>query len=86
MRSRLATFIISIIFILIITVFMLFGIILWDNVVKLETSVEPQNVETVIQETANTIDEDIKAPEIIEDPFEKIKDNKKDEQIEEIFL
>ncbi len=74
MRSRLSTFIIAIVFFLIFTVFILFGIIFWNEYIKLETSVEPQNFNTVIEETQNTIDEDIKVPEIIGNPFEGIKD------------
>ncbi len=75
MKSRLATFIITIVFVLIIIVFTLFGIIFWNEYVKLETSSTPQNFNTVIEENQNTIDEDIKVPEIIGDPFEGIKDS-----------
>lgn len=74
MRSKLATTIMSIVIFLIIAVFVLFGYILWDEFIKIETSVQPENVKTVISENTNTIDEDIKAPEIIENPFDKIED------------
>ena len=88
MRSKFMTFIISTVFILSIAVFILFGAILWDEFLKLETSVEPTNVQTVISENQDTIDEDIKAPEIIEDPLEQIVNeddkNQEEQKAEEI--
>ena len=75
MRSRLATFIITIIFFLIAIVFIVFGMIFWNEYIKLETSVIPQNFDTVIEENQNTIDEDIKVPEIIGNPFEGIENS-----------
>lgn len=74
MRSKLATIIMLIVIFLIISVFALFGVILWNEVIKLETSVQPENVQTVISENTNTIDKDIKAPEILENPFDDIED------------
>lgn len=74
MKSKLATIIITIVIILIIAVFGLFGYILWNEFIKLETSVQPENVKTVISENKNTIDKDIKAPEILENPLDDIKD------------
>ena len=81
MRSKLATFIISTIMFLIICVFILFGIIFWNQYVQLQTSTQPESVGTIVpepqepEENQNTIDKDIKVPEIIEEnPFEGIKD------------
>lgn len=76
MRSRLATFIISIVTILIIAVFALFGMILWQEFKDIQTGTEVEGVQTVISENQNrnTIDEDIKTPEIIENPFDQIQD------------
>lgn len=74
MRSKLATTIITIVIFLIIAVFTLFGVILWNEFIKIETSTQPKNVKTVISENRNTIDKDIKAPEILENPFDDIKD------------
>ena len=76
MRSRLATFIISIVTILIIAVFALFGMIFWQEFKDLQAGVEVEGVQTVISENQNrnTIDEDIKTPEIIENPFDQIQD------------
>lgn len=74
MRSKLTTAIMSVVIFLIIGIFVLFGYILWDEFMKIETSVQPENVKTVISENTNTIDEDIKAPEMIENSFDKIED------------
>ena len=73
MKSRVSTIIISIVIILIICVFGLFGVIMWQEFNKLQTSVEVEGVQTEIAER-NTIDKDIKIPEIIENPFDEIKD------------
>ena len=76
MRSRLATFIISIVTILIIAVFALFGMIFWQEFKDLQAGAKVEGVQTVISENQNrnTIDEDIKTPEIIENPFDQIQD------------
>ena len=85
MRSKLSTFIIAVVFFLILVVFILFGIIFWNEYLKIETSVVPQNFNTVIEENQNTIDEDIKVPEIIGDPFEGIKDANSNQQDEPVY-
>lgn len=74
MKSKIATIIMTIVIFLIVAVFTLFGIILWNEFSKIETAVQPENVKTVISENRNTIDKDIKAPEILENPFGEIKD------------
>lgn len=74
MRSKLSTAIMSIVIFLIISVFSLFGYIIWNEFIKIEASVQPENVKTVISENTNTIDEDIKTPEIVENPFNEIED------------
>lgn len=74
MKSKFATIIMTIVIFLIIGVVILFGIILWNEIGKLETSVQPENIQTVISENRNTIDKDIKAPEILENPLDDIKD------------
>ena len=76
MKSRIATFIISIVTILIIAVFALFGMILWQEFKDIQTGTEVEGVQTVISENQNrnTIDQDIKTPEIIENPFDQIQD------------
>lgn len=74
MKSKLATIIMSVVIFLIIAVFILFGTILWNELLKIETSVEPENVKTVISENENTIDSNIKTPEILENPFDDIEE------------
>ena len=75
MKSKISTIIIVIVIILIICVFGLFGVIMWQELKKLQTSVEVEGVQTEISENRNTIDNDIKTPKIIENPFDEIRDN-----------
>lgn len=75
MRNKISTIIISIVIVLIVCVCVLFGVILWEEFKNLQTSVEVEGVQTEISENRNTIDEDIKTPEIIENPFDQIRDN-----------
>lgn len=79
MASRIASAIMAIIIFLIVGVFVLFGYILSSELKRIETSIQPQNVTTVISEHTNTIDKNIEVPEIIENPFKEIKDNDKQE-------
>lgn len=64
----------TIVILLIVSVFGLFGTILWSEFKKLETSIQPEDIKTIISENVNTIDKDIKAPEILENPFDEIRD------------
>ena len=50
MKGKFATIIMTIIIILIISVFSLFGFIFWEELKKLETSVKPEDVKTVCEE------------------------------------
>lgn len=77
MRSVFSSIIMSIVIFLIISVFGLFGVILWRECVQIDTSVQPEKITTIISESTNTVDKDIKAPEILENPFDGIKDENK---------
>lgn len=87
MKSKVATFIMGLVFFLIIGVTILFGTILWNEFFNLnQSTAEPENFQTVITSSKektevieNTIDKDIKAPEIVKNPFESIKDAKQKE-------
>ena len=83
MKSKLATIIILIVMFLIIGVFGIFGFILWEECIKIETSAEPQDIKTIISENRNIIDKEIKTPEILDNPFDEIQgtNKEKDEQI-----
>lgn len=75
MKSKFATFIMSIIIILIVSVIGLFGVIIFQEFQKLQTSIKPENFQTVISETPDTIDKNIETPEIITDnPLDNIQD------------
>lgn len=82
MKSRLTTIIMTIVIFLIVSVFAIFGAIFWNELKRLETSAQPENVRTIISENANTIDQDIKTPQILENPFNNIKDGNR--QINEV--
>ena len=77
MKSKIATFIISIIIILIVSVLGIFGMIIFQEIQDMATSIEPENFETTISDN-DTIDQDITIPKILENPFEKIRDRNND--------
>lgn len=64
----------TIVIFLIIGVFGLFGTILWGEFKKLETAIHPEDATTIISENANTREKDIKAPAILDNPFDEIKE------------
>jgi len=83
MKSKIASIIMTIIIVLIMGVFSLFGMLLWNEIKRMETSVEPENAVTTMFPQADTkLEKEIKTPKIIENPFENIKDGK--EQVNEV--
>ena len=75
MRNTFAKIIIGIVNILNICVFALFVNILWNEFNKLPTSsVETEEFQTEISEYQDTTEKEIKVPEIIENPFEQLRD------------
>ena len=66
----------TIIIFLIVGVFVLFGSIVWNEITKMETSVQPEDVKTIISENTDIITENIQTPQVIENPFANIKDGK----------
>lgn len=74
MRSKITTIIMTIVIFLIASVFGLFGTILWSEFKRLETSIQPEDVKTIISENTNTIDKNMKAPEILDNPFDEIQE------------
>ena len=77
MRSKITTIIMTIVIFLIASVFGLFGTILWSEFKRLETSIQPEDVKTIISENTNTIDKNMKAPEILDNPFDEIQEEEK---------
>ena len=75
MRDIFTTIIISIIIILLIIVFGFFGLILWNEYQELQNVVEPEAVQSVFSESENTLQEDIKVPQIVENPLDKLEDS-----------
>lgn len=83
MKSKFSAIIMGVIIFLIICVIFIFGVIIIKEVGQslndLQTSGEPEDFKTVISDTLNTIDNNIEAPEIIENPLNKITDNSQKE-------
>ena len=74
MRNTFSTIIMSIVIFLIVGVFALFGIIVWNDFVQIEASMQAENVTTVISESTSTIDKDIKTPNILDNPLDAIQE------------
>lgn len=74
MKSKLASVIIFFVMILIVVIFGIFGFILWEEFKNIATESTVEGVETVISDNKDTIDEDIKTPEIVENPFDELQD------------
>ena len=64
----------TIVIFLIMGVFALFGTILWGEFKKLETDIKPEDATTIISENANSKEKEIKAPEILDNPFDEIQE------------
>lgn len=80
MKSKITTIIMTIVILLIIAVFVVFGVIFWNEIKNMETSVEPEQIKTIISENTNMVEE-IKTPQIIENPFNDIKDEGIQEEV-----
>lgn len=75
MKRKFITFTMSIVIILIISIFALFGFILLNELDLAEVSTQIENVKTVISENANIISENIKIPQILENPLDDLEDS-----------
>lgn len=82
MRDKVASFIMSIVIILIMVVLGIFGVIFWEEIQSMQTSIEPEGVQTIISSSEDTINTDIKIPEIVENPLDKIKDSKDMQEVD----
>jgi len=74
MKIKFATIIMTIVILLISSVLMLFGIIFYNEFIELSEIDKPEDIKTVISESTNTMNQEIKAPEIIENSLYNIKD------------
>lgn len=74
MKNTISTIIMSIVIFLIVGVFALFGMIVWNDFVQMEASMQAENVTTVISESTSTIDKDIKAPNILDNSLDAIQE------------
>lgn len=74
MKDKIGTIIMSIIIILILVVFGIFGMIMWEEIKAMQVTIEPENFKTTVSENTNTTQE-IETPNIKTSALEDIKDN-----------
>lgn len=74
MKSRLTTFIMIFIILLILGVFAIFGMIFLEEFEQLESTSDPEYFQTTVSDNEETIDNDIETPKIIENNLNDIKD------------
>ena len=54
MKDKIGTIIMSIIIILILVVFGIVGMIMWDEIKAMQVTTEPENFKTTVSENTNT--------------------------------
>lgn len=74
MKDKIGTIIMSIIIILILAVFGVFGMIMWEEIKAMQVTVEPENFKTTVSKNTN-ITQEIETPNIKTSALEDIKDN-----------
>ncbi len=74
MKSKFISVIMAIIVLLIICVLCIFGMIFWEEIKSFETGIIPEDFQTVISDTYNTIDTNLETPEIIENSLDLMED------------
>lgn len=78
MRNTFSTIIMSIVIFLIVGVFTLFGMIVWNDLAQMEASMQAEDITTVISESTSTLDKDIKAPKILDNSLDAIQEGSKE--------
>lgn len=78
MKNAFSTIIMSIVIFLIVGVFTLFGIIVWNDLAQMEASMQAEDITTVISESTSTLDKDIKAPKILDNSLDAIQEGSKE--------
>ena len=73
MKNKFTTIIITIIKILIIGVFVLFGVIVFQEIQRLQIPIEAENFQTVFSDTLNTINDNIEIAGVIDNSLNDIK-------------
>lgn len=82
MKDKLSSFVMGIVTILLIGVLILFGAIIFQELEEMKTSAEVEDFQTVISETANTIETKLETPKIIENSLDNIKDNENTKNVD----
>lgn len=73
MRNKFSKIIMDIIVFLIFVIFILFGKIVLDELNKMQTTIEPENFETILSQE-ETVTNNIKTPQIIENSMANLED------------
>lgn len=88
MKSKFTSFIMIMIFILIICVLWIFGMMLFQEIQAIDTNIQPEDFQATIAETTgnygtiNTIDKNIETSQIIENPLDSIKDSNSSKKVD----
>ena len=75
MKSKFASFIITLVMLLIIIILGIFGVIVWQEIQDMTTTAQPENFQTIYTGEGEETTKNIQTPEIIENPFEGDKKN-----------
>lgn len=70
MKNKITSLLIFFVSFCFIIVFCIFGVILYEEFVELEVAVVPENFQTEITTEKSTVDNKIKAPEIVDNPLD----------------
>lgn len=85
MRSKIITIIMTVVIVLMINVFALLGMVLWNEIKKMETSIQPEIVKTILSEENGVVEENFQTSTTLENPFDKIQTGiRKEEPVKEI--
>lgn len=74
MKSKFTTIIISFVLILITCIIVIFGMIFYQEIQKIQSSAQPEEFQSIIS-SGETIDKDIETPKILENPLNNITNN-----------
>lgn len=86
MKSKIVTVLMTIAVFFLSSVFCFMGIILWNEYIEIKVLKQPENAKTIFYGNEETVEQNIKTPQIAENPFDKLKDvGQKTEEQEDAF-
>ena len=84
MKSKFASFIITLVMLLIIIILGIFGVIVWQEIQDMTTTAQPENFQTIYTGEGEETTKNIQTPEIIENPFDDIEGSNSNPQTQEV--